>query len=62
MPAVAIVGRTGWPNTGRVWESCAASSRCAVAPTGREPVTTLVGTTVAAPRLTKLFTVMFRLI
>jgi hypothetical protein len=61
-PAVATVGRRGcWPNTGRAWANCAVSSRCATGRTGREAVMALVGTTVAALRLTKLLIVTLRL-
>jgi hypothetical protein len=51
----------GAPTSGRAWASCAGSTRCANRATGRESVIALVGTTVAALRLKKLFTVTFRL-
>ena len=59
---VDATGCTGdAPTSGRAWASCAGSTRCANRATGRESVIVLVGTTVAALRLKKLFTVTFRL-
>jgi hypothetical protein len=61
-PSVAGVGRNGgWPMTGRTCASCAGSTRCTDGVTGREPVMTVAGTTVAAARLAKLLMVMLRL-
>jgi hypothetical protein len=59
-PTVVAVGRSGSaPTSGRACASCEGSTRCAKRDTGLDPVTALAGTTVAARRLTKLFTETF---
>jgi hypothetical protein len=57
-PMVVAVGRSGcWPKTGRAVASCCAETGRATAAMGRDPTIAAAGTEVAAPRLTKLFTV-----
>src|SRR5277367_2777758 len=61
-PTVVAAGRTGCsPNTGLAWASCCGVTRCATPEIGRDAVIAFAGTTVAAPRLTKLLIVTLRL-